>query len=172
MDTQKPKLYYFIGAPGAGKTTLAQALAEKTGAKHLWADQERHELFEEPTHSQAESDELYNKLNQATDYLLSQGKSVIYDTNFNHYADRQKMREIAARHKAETILIWLTTPKDIAKQRAVGTHETRNGYTITMTEEQFDSITSKLEKPHEDEKVIKIDGSKLDVAAALAFLGM
>lgn len=170
MTSLPPKLYYFIGAPGAGKTTLAQAIAQKTGGKHLWADQERHKLFEQPTHAQSESDELYRKLNEAADYLLEQGRSVIYDTNFNFYADRAKMRAIADKHGAGTVLIWLTTPNRIAKQRAVGEHKTRNGYTIVMTEQQFDTITSKLEPPHKDEKVIKIDGSELDVEAALALL--
>ena len=168
----KPRLYLFIGAPGAGKTTLAQTIAEATGAKHLWADAERHRLFKQPTHSREESDQLYQQLNDATQYLLSQGKSVIYDTNFNFYADRHLMREIAARHQAETVLIWVTTPQEIAKDRAVCDHEMRNGYQITMTEDQFEAIVAKLEPPRPDEPVIKIDGAKLDKQQALTLLSL
>lgn len=172
ITSMKPTLYIFIGAPGAGKTTLAQAISAQTGATHLWADRERHKLFKEPTHSQTESDELYEQLNNATEYLLQQGKSVVYDTNFNFYADRLKMREIALRHKAAFMTIWVDTPLAVAKQRAVGEHEVRNGYSVSMTSQQFDSIVSKLEPPKDDEQVIKIDGSELDTQAALRLLGI
>ncbi len=158
----KPTLYLFIGYPGAGKTSAAKAIADATGAVHLWADVERHKLFPNPTHSLQESNELYERLNQRASELLAQGKSVLYDTNFNFQADRQLMRDIANRHAAETLTLWITTPLEIARSRAVGEHRLRNYYSITMSNDQFDSIVSKLEAPTEDEKVIKIDGAKLD----------
>jgi len=157
-------LYLFIGYPGAGKTTIAKTLAEYSGAKHLWADVERHKLFPNPTHSKKESDELYDMLNYSTGYLLQQNKSVIFDTNFNYYSDREKVRKIADKYNAKTIVIWLTTPKDIAYKRSVESHESRNLYEINMTKDQFDSIVKKLEPPKDDETVIKIDGTKISVA--------
>lgn len=170
--SKKPQLYIFVGAPGAGKTTIAQAVAEATGAKHLWADVERHKLFKNPTHSKEESNQLYEQLNNAADYLLKQGRSVVYDTNFNFYIDRQLMREIAAKHQAETVVIWVTTPDEIARQRAVGENIMRNGYPMSMTDEQFNSIVDKLEPPRKNEKVIKIDATRLDKASALKLLGI
>lgn len=158
----KPTLYLLIGAPAAGKTTVSQIIAESTGAKHICADAERHKLFDPPTHSLEESSELYEKLNKVTEYLLSDGKSVVFDTNFNFYADRHKLRTIADKHDAQTVLLWLDTPVNIAKQRALDPSVSRNGYSNAMTEEQFDGITAKLEPPHKDEKYIKIDGTKLD----------
>jgi len=159
----KPKLYLFIGYPGAGKTSLARLITSRTGATHLWADVERHKLFGEATHSQAESLKLYDYLNQEAEKLLAVGHSVVFDTNFNFRADRQKLRDIADRQGAETILIWITVPKDVAKARVVNKIDSRNGYRVAMTEPQFDAIVNKLEPPHEDEKAIKIDGAKLDV---------
>jgi predicted kinase len=168
----KPKLYLFIGYPGAGKTTTSKIIAEKTGAVHLWADMERHKRFENPSHSKAESDELYARLNEEADQLLAQGKSVIFDTNFNYYSDRQLLREIADRHGADTIVIWVQTPENIARQRAVGSHQIRNYYTMNMTDEQFDSIVSKLEPPRENEKVIKIDGANFGSEQITHILGL
>ncbi len=167
----KPTLYIFIGYPGAGKTTLARIIAEATGAAHLWADHERHQLFEEPTHSQQESLRLYDQLNQRTEALLAAGKSVVFDTNFNFYADRQKLRNIAASHGAETVVIWMVTPEHIAKDRAVYANTSRNGYDASMSEEKFDEIAAKLEVPGKDEKVIKIDGTKFDKQEVMALLG-
>lgn len=165
-------LYIFIGAPGAGKTTVAQRIAELTGAKHIWADAERHRLFPNPTHAPEESAELYDKLNAATDYLLRQGRSVVFDTNFNYLADRQKLRDIASSNKAKTVVIWLTTPLETARKRALHSEVLRNGYDYHMSAQQFDDIVQKLEPPTKDEKIIKIDGSELDVTALKQHLGL
>lgn len=167
---KQPTLYLFIGYPGAGKTTISKIIAEATGAAHLWADVERHKLFKRPTHSQAESVQLYDHLNRQAEALLAGGQDVVFDTNFNFRADRKKMAEIAARNGAAVKLIWITISKDVAKSRAVNLPNSRNGYEMGMTGEQFDAIVAKLEPPAEDEKFIKIDGTKLDRKTVLALL--
>lgn len=166
----RPRLYLMVGYPGAGKTTVARWIAEHTGATHLWADAERNKLFERPSHSETESSQLYDQLNERTDTLLGEGKSVIFDTNFNYYRDRQLMRDIAARRQAKVTVIWVATPADTAKQRAVHSNVVRNGYDFVMSPEQFDAIASKLEPPRPDEKIIKIDGTKLDAATVSSLI--
>ena len=168
----KPKLYIFVGYPGAGKTTVAKLIADRTGAVHLWADAERHKLFDEPTHSEEESLQLYDELNRQTEQLLAEGKSVAFDTNFNFKADRDKLREIADKNGAETIVIWMTTSAAVAHTRSVHAPELRNGYMVGMTHDQFNSIVSKLEEPGENENVIKIDGSQLDAEEAASLLNI
>lgn len=107
-----------LGYPGAGKTTTAKVIHELTGAVHLWADQIRRERFGEPTYTHQENLELYDYLNELTAELLRTGQDVIFDTNFNFYKDRQRLRDIAKQYQADTQLIWVTTPKTLAKERA------------------------------------------------------
>jgi len=164
------RLYLLVGNPGAGKTTVSKIIAETTGAVHLWSDQERHKMFGQPTHSHQESLQLYEALNKRAGELLASGQSVVFDTNFNFREDRRKLREIAARYDAETVVIWITVPERIAKDRAVHATYSRNGYSSGMTEQQFDDIVAKLEPPAEDEKVIKVDGTKLDRQTVVALL--
>ncbi len=166
----RPRLYLLIGAPGAGKTTTAQIIAKRSGAVHIWADVERHKLFPHPSHTEEESNMLYEKLNKDTEQLLAAGASVVFDTNFNFYRDRQLLTRIARQHQADTVVIWLTTPEDIARSRAVGTHHTRNGYSMHMTDAQFEAIVAKLEPPRSDENIIKLDGTNLDEANVVAQL--
>ncbi len=161
-----------VGYPGAGKTTISTLISKRTGAVHLWADAERHKMFGTPTHSQQESVQLYEHLNHRAAELLANGQSVVFDTNFNFASDREKLRDIAEQCQAETKVIWLTTPVEVAREKAVHPPKMRNGYMIGMTEEEFDSIVSKLEPPAKDEEVIKIDRSKLDADSLLRLLGI
>lgn len=160
----KPTLYLMVGYPGAGKTTVSQRIAKRTGAQHIWTDQERHKMFDQPTHGESESRQLYDHLNRWAGDLLLKGQSVVFDTNFNHYSDRELLRDIAAKAGARTALVWVTTPIDISRNRAVHSQIIRNGYDFTMTGEQFDAIANRLEPPREDENPIKIDGTNLDEA--------
>lgn len=166
--SDKPKLYLFVGYPGAGKTTAARILEAATGASHLWADDMRWQMFKQPSHSPQESQALYKHLNDQTAQLLRSGTSVIFDTNFNHRGDRDHLRHIARENGAETVLIWLNTPVEVAHERAVHSDTTRNGYTVNMTHDMFENIVCKLEEPGSDENPIKFDGTKLDVMALKA----
>jgi predicted kinase len=168
----KPRLYLLVGYPGSGKTTISRIIHEVTGATHIWTDWERRTMFRQPTHSSSENTKLYDYLNTLTSQLLSEGKSVIFDTNFNFFKDRQHLRKIATQAGAETIVIWLTTSKDLSKKRAVQTGTIRNGYTARMTAEQFETIVSHLEPPDKNEKVIKIDGTRLDSRHVKKILGL
>ncbi|MDQ5885830.1 MAG: uncharacterized protein QG628_227 [Patescibacteria group bacterium] len=152
-----------VGIPGAGKTTASKLIAEITGATHIWADHERRIMWPEPGYTPEENETLYVRLNTKAEALLRGNHSVVYDTAFNHYQDRQKLREIAKRNNAEVIVIWVQAPKDIAKLRAQNVHEHSHTRVLgNMTDEHFGILSEKLEEPKSDEKVVILDGTKLN----------
>lgn len=159
-------LYMLLGFPGAGKTTTAQVLTELTGAELIWEDLVRLDMFGNPTFSHDENDQLHEKLNRMTAKLLQSGKSVIYDTSFNGYADRARMYRIAQESGANTILIWIQTDRELAKQRAMNDAASQPTRPLAkvlgdMDEETFNRLSNKLEEPKPDEKYVKLDGTKI-----------
>jgi predicted kinase len=151
-----------LGYPGSGKTTTAKYIHELTGAVHLWADQIRRERYGTPTYSHQENLELYGYLNELTAELLRTEQSVVFDTNFNFYKDRQHLRQVAAEHGAEAKLIWVKAPKELAKERATQeAHKQTTRLLGDMPPEQFDRMARNLQPPHDDEPYIEVDGTKV-----------
>lgn len=161
----KQQLFLMLGFPGAGKTTVSKMIEEQTGAVHLWADHERRKRFGEPSHTHDENLQLYAELNDITDRLLAEGKSVIFDTNFNFYKDREHLREIAAKHGVQTVLIWVRTPKELARERATkDAHLQHTRVLGNMQVEHFERISDNLEPPREGEYVVEFDGTNVTPA--------
>lgn len=155
-----------LGYPGSGKTTTAIILSKLSGAEMIWEDKERKEMFGVPKFSHDENLKLHTKLNDHTAAVLQAGKSVIYDTSFNSFADRERMYQIAKARGANTVLLWLVTDKDTAKHRATvdaATQPTRPLAQIIgdMDEETFNRLCNKLEEPQPHEKYVKLDGTKI-----------
>lgn len=151
-----------LGYPGAGKTTTAKIIHDITGAVHLWADHERRQKFGTPTYTHQENLTLYSQLNQEAQRLLASGKSVIFDTNFNFYKDRQHLRDIAKHQGAQTFIVWLTTPKQIARQRATdNAHVQHTRILGNIPLEAFERMSSNLEQPRADEPHIEVDGTRV-----------
>lgn len=151
-----------LGYPGAGKTTASLAIHELTGASHLWADHIRRERFNPPTYTHQENLELYSHLNELAAELLAAGNSVIFDTNFNFFKDREHLRRIAEEHGARSVLIWITTSKDVARKRAISDSQNQNTRVLgDMPVEDFERMSNNLQPPRPDEEHIEIDGTRI-----------
>jgi predicted kinase len=172
-DMSKPTLYMFVGYPGSGKTTIARIIREATDGVHLWADFERHVMFDEVTHSAEESHILYSHLNRLAGDLLEQGKCVIFDTNFNFRKDRDRLRRIAAKHGADAIVVWVDTDRAVAERRATQESDDKDTRIWgNMPPQEFNRMSDNLQPPDDDEQVIRIDGANTDEAGVKAALNL
>lgn len=160
----KPTLYLMLGYPGAGKSTAAGIIHSMTGAVYLESDALRCRLFPDQARTQEEHRHIYNTvyetLNYFTELLLRDGISVIYDANLNRTIHRQEKYDIATRTQAIPKLLWVQTPREVAKVRAM--HESRlhlapQDETLSL---MFDRIADIIEPPTPDEHPLILDGTK------------
>lgn len=154
-------LYLMLGLPGAGKTTTAKEIAELTGAQRLTSDELRLKLFPQPTFSEPEHQQLYRHLDREVDELLGQGKSVIYDANLNRYRHRVEKYELAKKHQAQTVLVWVDVPKSLARARRI---KEQLLHLVPFHEDpgsMFDRVTKVFEPPRDNEPYVSIDGTKV-----------
>ncbi len=169
----KPTLYMMLGFPGAGKTTVARIIEQLTGAVRLSSDQVRSETYDKPSFSEEEHQELYDKINRLTEGYLSQGRDVIYDANLNRYIHRLEKYDIAEKVGANTKLVWVQTPEQIAKHRAtkLGDNDEHRPFG-NMIEGVFERLVSEIEEPKDNEQAITVDGTQVSQEYIRTTLGI
>ncbi len=152
-----------LGYPGSGKTTAAKLIAESIPARHIWADFERRKEKDQPSYSQTENDQLYERLNKQSTDLLQSGQSVVYDTAFNHQKDRDKLRLIATKLGIDTVVVWVKAPIGLAKKRAQNISDNSGNRVLgqQMSDIRFAELSSKLQHPKDHESVIELDGQQI-----------
>src|SRR5215217_6541540 len=107
LQLNHPTLFLLYGFPGAGKTYFARQLCEELQAAHVQGDRIRSELFEDPRYDKEENSVVTQLMDYMTEEFLSAGLSVVYDANAMRFAQRHTLREMARRHKAQPLLVWL-----------------------------------------------------------------
>lgn len=157
----KPVLFYTVGYPGAGKTTLAKSLSYLLNTEHLRGDKIGMELFRFPTYSQQERQMVYAEMAKRAARSLANGKHVVWDAATNTRAQRDYLDKVARQFNGVAIGIWIITPTDLAKKRA-GTART-DGLTHQVTRvippHIFDQYVAAFQRPDDDEWVILISGN-------------
>ncbi len=160
-SNQKPTLHLLMGLPGAGKTTLARALQQATGAARITSDEYRLNLFPEPTFSQAEHDNLYAMIDHNVEHLLQSGQSVIYDANLNRLEHRREKYKIAEKYDADVRLWWVKTDKELAKQRRTQEQDELLLPEDETSEQLFERIAETIEAPQPDEAYTEVTGQNI-----------
>ena len=163
-----------LGFPGAGKTTVAEHIHELTGAVHLSSDKIRLELFPDPQFTEEEHASLYKQIDERTEQLLREGKSVIYDANLNRYIHRKEKYDICARTNARAQLVWVQTDTELSKQRAtvLGVNDPARRPFGNLDATVFDRLAGQIELPREDENPLIINGHEVTRETIAKALGI
>jgi predicted kinase len=117
IQLTKPALICLYGFPGSGKSYVARNLTEAIGIAHVSADRVRTELFQNPRYDAQENSIITHLMDYMSEEFLNSGVSVVYDTNALRVAQRRKLREMARKHRADYLLIWLQIDMDSAFYR-------------------------------------------------------
>ncbi len=110
-------LVLVCGLPGAGKSTLAKALAEKIDAVYLSSDIARRKMLSERTYSEHEKYRVYGRMVEEVGKLLSMGKTVVCDATFYKKKTRGEMRNAAKRAGSDMYIIKCVLNEQVLEER-------------------------------------------------------
>ncbi len=125
----RPMLFITTGLVGTGKTTLAQALAQRLGLVVISSDvtrkqlagipvtEHRFEEFDSGIYSPQFSRVTYDKMFSKAKDILSDGGSVIIDASFIKAEERLKAKRLAEEMGADFFIIECTLDEESIKQR-------------------------------------------------------
>jgi len=163
MLRSKPILFYTMGYPGAGKTTLAKSLELSYGFIHVHADKLAFELLTFPKYSKEEVNLVHGVMqDRAIDYL-SNGQSLVYDASVNNFILRRKLVELAKNNGALAIGLWLNTPIKIALSRASQARNSEGmvNFVRITPPHIFKIAVSNFERPLKIEReIIRVSGAE------------
>jgi predicted kinase len=159
----RPILFYTVGYPGAGKTTLAAALAAWLNVDHVRGDKIGLELFRFPTFSPQEKAMVYQEMGRRAGDALRAGKHVLYDASVNTRAQREHIAALASQQGGVAIGLWVHVPTELAKKRAARARDAGLGQPVArvIPPRIFDQIIAGFEAPERHEPILLIPGDAL-----------
>ena len=105
------------GLPGTGKSYFCRHLAERLPAVLLESDVIRKMLFTKPAYSAEESSYLFQHIHFLVKKLLLKGIPVILDATNLSEKNREYLYSIADHLKVKLILVRVSAPQEIIRQR-------------------------------------------------------
>jgi predicted kinase len=155
----KPTTICLYGYPGSGKTYVARSLAEEIQLAHVSSDRIRSELFQSPRYDAQENAIVTHLMDYMSEEFLSSGVSLVYDANALRISQRRRLRELAHKHRAAYLLIWLQIDIDTAFARTQerDRRTADDKYSEPQTRSTFDRQVSGMQNP-EGEDYLVISG--------------
>lgn len=153
----RPRVVAIDGAAGAGKSTLARALARRFGWTYLEVDAVHRERGRSSdTITRQEWIEAYRESSRRLDTALAAGASVVYDATNYRRVQRAQLRRIAARHGSAVMLVHVATSEAEARQRWQGNR--RAPRRADVPDADFTLVAEGFQPPGPDEPHLRYDG--------------
>lgn len=144
------QLFMLVGAPGAGKTTLANSLGRERGALVLSADEWMSRIVRDGWDAERRVVVQEIQMEIALQVARS-GCDVVLDCGFFRRAERDLCRARAAEQGVATRTIYLDVPRDELLRRLAARNADLPPNTFTVDEAHLDLCLSWLEPPTADE---------------------
>jgi predicted kinase len=152
----KPLLILLYGFPGSGKTYFARQLSEHLQIAHVHGDRIRGELFEKPRYDKEENDVIGQLMDYVTGEFLNAGLSVIYDTNAMRAGQRRVLRDMARKHHAQPLLVWLQIDPDSSYARLATRDRRRSDdkYAGPNDRATFERAAGAMQNPQNEDYIV------------------
>lgn len=154
---RKPTVYLICGFIGAGKTTFAKKLEEKTGAVRITKDEWSIRFIgNDPTIAgYAEWDrKIIDFSRDVAFYLAEKGIDVIMCEGFWEKETRDEMRRRIEAVGAKAVMYFVDTPIETIRERVVGRNNNLMGDSFKISIEMLDNYLKDWQPPSEDEDYI------------------
>jgi predicted kinase len=154
---REPIVYLICGFIGAGKTTFAKKLEEKTGAVRVTKDEWSIRFIgNDPTiDGYAEWDRKIIGLSRDVAFYLAEKRiDVIMDEGFWEKETRDEMRRRADAIGAKVVMYYLETPIETIRERVVGRNNNLTGDSFKISREMLDNYLKQWQPPSEDEDYV------------------
>ncbi len=142
-----------VGLPGAGKSTLAEALARRLPeARVLDKDKVRHVLFDPCDYTTAERDVVVAAMLDAARYHLGRDRIVIFDgLTFSRRSQVAAAEAVAHEAGAFVAVIVCDVPVDVAIERCDRDAASGNGHLAANRDGQLvRRVAAEMEEPAGD----------------------
>jgi predicted kinase len=163
-----------VGLPGAGKSTLAAALAARLpGARVIDKDQVRHALFAPCDYSAAERDVTFSAMLDAARYHLGRGRVVLFDgMTFSRQTEVKAAEAVAAESGAFTAVVVCDVPVDVAVERCERDAASGGHLAANRDGDLVRRVAREMEEPPGDYLTVSMAGElEPVVASVVAYVG-
>ncbi len=160
------------GLPGAGKSTLAQALAARLpDARVIDKDKVRHALFAPCDYSAAERDVTFAAMLDAARYHLGRGRIVIFDgLTFSRRSQVKAAEDVAAESGAFAAVMVCDVPVAVAVERCEREADEGEHLAGNRDGDLVRRVAAEMEEPSGAYLTLDMTGAVEDLAAqALAY---
>jgi DegV family protein with EDD domain len=117
---ERPVFIMLSGLPGAGKSRLAEEVADRMPIAVIESDRLRKALVGRPTYSPMESARVFDAVHALLEGLLGRGVSCLLDATNLKEEHRRPLYEIAEGTAARLLVVAVETPAEVALARISG----------------------------------------------------
>nr|WP_256296564.1 AAA family ATPase [Haloarchaeobius salinus] len=112
-----PMLLVVCGLPGAGKTTIAEAVADRVDGRLVRTDVVRKDLFPDPEYTEAEKLAVYAELLARGREAVEDGETAVLDGTFKEARFREDVVDLAADLGVDFRLVKVECDEAVARRR-------------------------------------------------------